>query len=150
MPDTAVFSRFAFPPSKIFIHHSLTVDSGTVSWGAIRRYHVETNGWKDIGYHCGVELAGAEYEAMLGRPWDDIGAHCVGQNAVSLGICFVGNFDITPPPDAQLIVGAKLLKYWCRLFGIDPMSIYPHSLFADKTCPGTMFDMEKLREMVKG
>ena len=150
MPDTTILSRFAFPPSKIIIHHSLTADSGTVSWSAIRKYHIETQGWADIGYHVGVELAGNEYEALLGRAWDEIGAHCKGQNAVSLGLCFVGNFDGAPPPDAQLIVGVKVIRYWMRLYNIGPLAIFPHSRFADKTCPGTMFDMERLRQMVSG
>ena len=132
----------------IIVHHSLTADSGTVSWSAIRHYHIIEKGWMDIGYHAGVELAGAEYEAMLGRPWDFIGAHCEGHNRDSLGICFVGNFDIAPPPDAQLALGAKVIKLWMRLFNISSLNIYRHSQFADKTCPGTKFDMAQLLEMV--
>lgn len=136
------------PPTEIIVHHSLTADSKTVSWSAIRRYHVIEKGWVDIGYHAGIERAGDEYEVLLGRPWDYIGAHCLGHNRASLGICFIGNFDIAPPPDAQLACGVRVIQLWMRLFGITPDKVCPHSQFEAKSCPGTKFDMGKLREMV--
>jgi len=136
-------------PTEIIVHHSLTEDSGTVSWAAIRRYHVKERGWFDIGYHAGVERAGDEYEILFGRPWDFIGAHCENHNRDSLGICFVGNFDIAPPPEAQIIVGVKVIKLWMRMFHIGPEKIFPHSQFAAKSCPGSKLDMEWFREMVR-
>lgn len=134
-------------PTKIIIHHSLTKDSGTVSWGAIRRWHVEHNSWIDIGYHGGVELVYTEYEMFIGRMWDKIGAHTRGQNDVSLGFIFVGNYDFEPPPVRMLEVGAKVISLWMRLFNIPKDRVYRHSDFASyKSCPGTEFDLQELKK----
>lgn len=134
-----------FKPTKIIIHHSLTKDSQTVSWGAIRKYHIETLGWGDIGYHVGVELVGNHYEVFLGRPWDKVGAHTRGQNKDSLGICFVGNYDLEEPSKEMLIEGGKLIHMWMKLFAISFKKICPHRHFATyKTCPGRQFDIDTL------
>lgn len=140
-------------PTKIIVHHSLTKDSGTVSWGAIRRYHINEMGMVDIGYHAGVELvlSGDEitYETLMGRMWDVEGAHTKGQNQDSLGICFIGNFDLEEPSEEQLKAGAKVIALWMRIFGISTSSIFPHSYFASyKSCPGTRFSMPKLLQIV--
>lgn len=140
-----------FIPKKVIVHHSLTKDSTTVSWGAIRRYHTQTLGWKDCGYHAGVELvkSGNEsyYEILMGRTWDIQGAHSKGQNHNSLGICFVGNYDKEEPPRAMLIVGVKIIRLWMKLYNIAVSDILGHRDFLGyKSCPGTQFDLEKLRE----
>lgn len=142
-------------PKRIILHHSLTADSGTVSWGAIRHYHMTAPeyGYDDIGYHAGVELvkSGAHeyYEVLLGRAWDRMGAHARGHNYDSLGLCFIGNFDLTEPPMGQLIVGVRLVAYWMRQFGIVRSSVYGHREFnAGKTCPGSMFDLDMFRGML--
>jgi len=144
-----------FEPTHIIVHHSLTKDSGTVSWSAIRNYHMTEMVPKmhDIGYHAGIELAGAEYEALIGRAWDETGAHCKerGMNHVALGVCLVGNFDVTPPPDAQLEVARdRILLPWMRYYNIDAGSVHPHRLYAPKTCPGTAFTGELMARFLPG
>lgn len=146
----------AFIPKKVFVHHSLTKDSGSVSWGAIRTYHTKTldEPYSDIGYHAGVELvkSGNElyYEILMGRMWTEQGAHCRGQNEDSLGICFIGNFDLVLPPMAQLEAGAKVIALWLDLFELAINDIYSHHNFAPhKSCPGKFFDMESLKECVR-
>ena len=123
-------------PEYIIIHHSLTKDSGTVSWGAIREYHTRALGWRDIGYHFGIEFIGNRYETLLGRLWNQEGAHTVGMNARSIGICVVGNFDIDPATDALKQVLGPLLEAVRDAFNIPGANVKGHCEYAPKTCPG--------------
>jgi len=125
-------------PTAIVLHHSLTDDGQTVSWSAIRRYHMQ-KGWTDIGYHFGIEIVGTQYEILVGRMLNEIGAHTVGMNKTSIGICFVGNFDIYEPPDAQLIVGRRLVRSLMEVLDVPKTRVYGHKDFAQKSCPGKLF-----------
>jgi|WetSurSiteA1Bulk_404760.scaffolds.fasta_scaffold00002_28 N-acetylmuramoyl-L-alanine amidase len=143
-------------PSIIILHHSLTKDSGTVSWSAIRNYHVHTNGWKDIGYHFGIEKVTNPndsylvYEILLGRFADMVGSHVEGHNYGSLGICFVGNYDEEEPSSTMINKGVDLVSWLCRLYKIKPEYILGHRDFnSHKSCPGKLFDVEKFRDLVK-
>lgn len=138
-------------PTKIIIHHSATTDSGTVSWQAIRRFHVDTCSWGEIGYHWGLEAiqdqpwAQPHYEILAGRMSDQPGAHTKGQNHDSIGICAVGNFDVIAPPRDQWELSLKLVRWLMQIYGIPRDQIYGHRDFAKKTCPGLLWDMEKFR-----
>lgn len=136
-------------PKKCIVHHSLTKDSETVSWGAIRRYHKQRNGWRDIGYHYGVELVGDSYEVLIGRPENISGAHCKGMNASSIGICFIGNFDLAAPDEDMMIRATEVFYPILRRLSISPNEIYPHSAYAPKSCPGSLFPMERFREAMR-
>jgi N-acetylmuramoyl-L-alanine amidase len=135
-------------PKLIIMHHSLTKDSGTVSWEAIRKYHQEVKGWSNIGYHFGIELVGDKYVVFTGRSPASMGAHCLGYNNRSLGICLVGNFNETTPPPEQWETAMALCAKLCTVYGIE--QILGHRE-ADKsrTCPGSLFDMDKFRIDVK-
>lgn len=139
------------PRTHIMIHHSLTRDGQTVSWGAIRRYHVEHNGWDAIGYHYGVELVGDQYEVLLGRSELDAAAACPQQqmNSRALHICCVGNFDEAPPttPMLETLVQLVILPAMAE-YGIPVERIIGHhDIRPSKTCPGTQFDLEVVRKM---
>jgi N-acetylmuramoyl-L-alanine amidase len=133
--------------NKIILHHSLTKDSETVSWGAIRNFHINTNGFRDIGYHFGIENLRGQTEILMGRMTDQVGAHCAGHNTGSIGICFVGNFDIAPPPEESWNKGIELCRYLMRNFTIT--DVLGHvELNPNKSCPGKLFDLDKFRRML--
>ena len=141
------------PVRAIVIHHSATADSETLSWGAIERHHVEVNGWDAVGYHAGAELVRDSYQVLLGRPTDRTGAHVAGRasdgvswNKVTLGFCFVGDFDQEEPPLELLEVAARRwLVPQIRAHGLTVEDLIPHRDLAPKSCPGDRFDMDRLR-----
>ena len=136
-------------PRKIILHCSDTEDGSSFSTGAIKKYHIEHNGWLDVGYHALVEQVGDDYFVIMGRPWDMDGAHTQGQNAWSLGLCFVGKYDTKEPPEKMLKEASKIVKTWMRLYGIPLSEIHKHSEYADKTCPGSSFPFSKFLNMCR-
>jgi N-acetylmuramoyl-L-alanine amidase len=138
------------PPTwtHIIIHHSATEDGKVNDWEAIKRYHKEVKGWRDIAYHFGIELEGDNYIQKTGRTIDWAGAHCIGMNLVAIGICLVGDYDKKEPEEIQYDMLAELCKYLILNNPIKIENIEPHNKYAPKTCPGIMFDMDKLKAKV--
>jgi N-acetylmuramoyl-L-alanine amidase len=141
----------------VIIHHSATVDGPSNSWEAIKKYHVEVNGWKAIGYHYGIENINGKYEVMMGRPEDQRGAHTkeLDFNETGLGVCLVGNFDVLAPFDSQMQVAYTLVRSLMKKYGIKRENVLGHReaqaigglpLEQRKTCPGKNFNMDKFRE----
>jgi N-acetylmuramoyl-L-alanine amidase len=147
-----VTAKNGFKPTWIVVHHSATTDGDVKDWDAIRRYHKEVKGWADIGYHLGLENVAGRYEVFSGRKIGEIGAHALGFNAKSIGICVVGNYDKEPPKPDCIFLLASLIRQLQREFGIPRDQVIGH---VDtyrlqyqkplKTCPGLMFPMENLR-----
>jgi N-acetylmuramoyl-L-alanine amidase len=136
-------------PNGIVIHHSLTKDSNTVSWDAIKKYHTETMGWDDIGYHFGVEYVTGSVKILTGRPILYAGAHTREFND-SIGICVVGNYDTDALEkdkfDALVDLTVQLLEEYPHL---TPKQIYKHSEWAGyKSCPGKRFPWSDFIAMV--
>lgn len=147
---------------RLIQHHSLTSDSKTVSWDAIRRWHTGQNpqspygfirpALPDIGYHLGLERIGSHIEILWGRSWRQPGAHAIGANGDSLGICWVGNFTDAPPSDVMMEAGAMLNADLCAVFELRPevAILGHHDVDERRLCPGAAFPLERLRDMVAG
>lgn len=129
-------------PQNIIIHCS---DSSFGDAAEIRRWHVDGNGWDDIGYHCvllnGFRMKRQQYNELddglieIGRDPHMIGAHCRegGMNLKSLGICMIGQDEFTTKQFEAL---ERLVKVWRELYKIPNENIYGHKDFNKaKTCP---------------
>jgi N-acetyl-anhydromuramyl-L-alanine amidase AmpD len=121
---------------KIVIHCSDT-DSGSAA--SIRKYHIQHNGWADIGYHFVIDREG---HIETGRPLAQAGAHVSGENAASIGICLIGKKVFSE--DQYEALREIVLSLKAR-FGKLPC--YPHNYFKSakaqgKTCPN--FDIKKV------
>ena len=77
--------------NKIIIHCSATPEGQDFTVQQIRQWHTtpkpKGNGWSDIGYHFVIYRDGSVHK---GRPLEQIGAHTLGYNANSIGICYIG------------------------------------------------------------
>lgn len=122
--------------NKLIVHCSATPEGRDVKTETIRDWHVKGNHWNDIGYHYVIELDGSIHS---GRPESVIGAHCLGQNANSIGICYVGGLtkDGKAPKDtrtdAQKQALIELLKSLKEKY--PNATIHGHREFAAKACP---------------
>ncbi len=125
----------------VCVHHSLTKDSKTSSWEAIRKYHIETNGWQEIGYHFGIEDVNGSVKLRIGRPTDQAGAHALGLNSTHLGICIIGNYDIIAPSEDYLVTLGLVIADLARFykFPINTTTIKYHNEVSHKSCPGKLF-----------
>ena len=122
--------------NKIIVHCSATPEGKDIKTETIKDWHVNDNHWKDIGYHYVIELDGSIHK---GRDENVIGAHCSGQNANSIGICYVGGVakDGKTPKDTRTDAQKQsLLKLLKELKAKYPnATIHGHREFAAKACP---------------
>lgn len=82
--------------THLIVHHAAGPNTSS-DWAATVRsiwnYHVNSNGWSDIGYNYLIDPNGVIYE---GRGDNVLGAHFSGMNGGTMGVCLLGNYE----PDA--------------------------------------------------
>ena len=88
-----------------------------------------------VGYHFVIEWDG---KIVPTRGVQEEGAHCIGQNTVSIGVCFIGDGDKHMPSPQQKSAWKKLYKQLHIVFpNITEHDTYPHRKYANKTCHGS-------------
>lgn len=126
---------------EIIIHCSATAEGKDFNAADINRWHLQ-RGFKKIGYHYVIKLDGT---VEKGRDESEIGAHCTGHNAHSIGICYIGGLakDGKTPKDTR--TDAQKSALWKLLFELiikyPDATIHGHREFANKACP--CFDVQK-------
>ncbi|KAM3912273.1 peptidoglycan recognition protein 1-like [Leptodactylus fuscus] len=127
------------PVPWVIFHHSDTPPC-TSKDGCITRarnildYHTGTQGWCDIGYNF---LIGSDGTILEGRGWSKVGAHAKGFNSMSIGICFIGNFQNGLPSEAAINAAKSLIRCGVELKKIKVnYTVKGHKDVTSTSCPG--------------
>ncbi|HEU0246088.1 MAG TPA: peptidoglycan recognition protein [Gaiellaceae bacterium] len=90
---------------------------------AIQLFHVQGNGWNDIGYNFLVDRFGTVYEGRFGGiERSVVGAHAQGFNTGSVGVALLGTYGSTQPSKAAQDAIARLLAWRLDVAHVDPTS----------------------------
>jgi len=127
---------------EILIHCAATKLTQNIGAEDIKKWHVNGNGWQDIGYHYVIKLDGA---IEKGRDIGVAGAHCRGHNFKSIGVCLVGGLDENMNPcdnytNQQYKALRQLLRFLIITFPGSAILGHRDVSGVRKTCPN--FDVK--------
>lgn len=132
---------------QIILHCSANSVTCKMRAADIKKYHVQVNKWSDIGYHYVIPTDGVVEQ---GRPVEQVGAHCSGQNSDSIGICYVGGLasDGKTPQDTRTKAQKEALRALVRTllykYKLTPAQVHCHNEYSSKACPS--FKIEDFRK----
>ena len=105
----------------------------------IKRWHVEDEGYDDIGYHFIISRRG---EVAKGRDVSVQGAHVKGHNKYSIGICLLGGHGSSADDEyfdhfttEQAFAKEKLIKQLKEEYPTI-INVAGHNEYANRACPG--------------
>ena len=126
--------------NEIIVHCSATPEGKDFHASDIDRWH-KAQGWKCIGYNYVIDLDGT---VEPGRPLNEIGAHTVGHNSNSIGICYIGGCDKTGKKAKDTRTPEQKIAMYKLIH--DLLESYPkaevscHNQWANKACPSFKID----------
>jgi hypothetical protein len=144
-------------PKYIIVHHSggtdadPMADSSNYTFEQCNQDHkVRFNFISTLGYYVGyqyfIDKAGKITQA---RSDSEEGAHTIGKNLESLGVCMAGNFDATLPTEAQKTTLKAFIKEKMDQYSIPTENVVPHRTFAHKTCYGKLLEDTWAQNLIK-
>lgn len=108
------------------IHHAKAINCTVYD---IDKWHIEQGFYRN-GYNFFIDKKGGKWEC---RPIEIEGAHTLGYNDVSIGICLEGNFEIERLGIVQKLALIDLLNYIVEKY--PKIKIVPHNYLNDTECP---------------
>lgn len=133
---------------EIIIHCSDSPEGRNDTVNDIQRWH-KSRGWKAIGYNYVIHLDGSIHKGRDldgdGNVNEETGAHALGHNKRSIGICYIGGADSitrkpkdTRTPEQKEAMKELVLKLK-RELGIT--KVLGHNEVSAKACPS--FDVKQ-------
>ncbi|WP_207943030.1 N-acetylmuramoyl-L-alanine amidase [Actinomadura sp. KC345] len=122
-------SLVGWPARREFIvHYSAGPKTQTVE--QIQAFHMDGNGWSDVGYNFLVNVDGEIFE---GRGWGVVGAHAPDHNTSGIGVCVIGR-------DGDATAAAKRSVRWlydqaCEKAGRQLRKLGHRDVYST-SCPG--------------
>lgn len=137
-------------PDHIVIHHTVTPNSSLRSLAhayalsrAIQDFHMDHNGWNDIGEQLTVSRGGHIMEGRAAslraiRHRDHVlGAHTANHNSHTIGIENEGTYLSAEVPDMLFDRLVRLCGWLCSAYDLDPHhAIVGHRDYNATLCPG--------------
>ncbi|TDC72229.1 peptidoglycan recognition protein family protein, partial [Streptomyces hainanensis] len=134
----------------LFVHHTAggndyaCSDSPALIRG-IYRYHVESQGWRDIGYNFLVDRCGTIYEGRAGGVAEPVqGAHTLGFNHNSTGVALLGTHSDTAPSTQAQDALARLTAWKLGLHDGDPTGTRNRESTGGKWPAGTIVELDNV------
>jgi hypothetical protein len=143
------------PVKRIAVHHTDTANNDpnpAATVRAIYAFHVQGNGWNDIGYNFLIDQQGNVYEGRYARNYNGaaptgeneagqhvIGAHVSNNNTGSVGISLLGSFESVAPTNAQQAALEKMIAWEGDRHELDTTSssvVMGHRDLGQSACPG--------------
>ncbi|MFE7774136.1 FG-GAP-like repeat-containing protein [Streptomyces sp. NPDC057445] len=129
--------RYNTTTKAIFVHHTAGTNNYTCAQSAsiirgIFRYHVQSQGWNDIGYHFLVDKCGKVFEGRAGgidRPVQ--GAHTYGLNVDTSSISVLGDHMTAKAVPAVKKAIATVAAWKLGLYGHNPAGSVTLTVGAD-------------------
>ncbi len=109
-----------------FVHHTVNANDYAAAdvpamLRSIQAYHMDSNGWDDIGYNFLVDRFGTAWEGRAGSlNAPVVGAHTEGFNTGSVGVAILGDFRTTAPSQASVAAASRVLGWKLGTSGVDP------------------------------
>lgn len=123
----------------IILHHAAAIKCTPAD---IIRWHKE-RGFNGAGYNWFIAKDGTKYQL---RPIWASGAHTIGFNSRSIGICAEGNFELEEMPEVQRKSIAEVIDY-CNDYYHAKFPVYGHKNKWSTACPGKNYPFAQIVDL---